>query len=66
MSITGYFGSDDGMRAWLNGELIISKDGPRGPGANQDTAKLDLQEGLNHLLLVKRSPNGGSTTCTAM
>ena len=58
-TITGYFGSDDGMRAWLNGELIISKDVPRGVGPNQETAKLELNEGLNHLLLKIHNNSGG-------
>jgi len=59
MTITGYFGSDDGMRAWLNGKLLISKDVPRGHAANQDTAKLALRAGINHLLLKIHNNGGG-------
>jgi len=58
-TITGYFGSDDGMRAWLNGKLILSKDVPRGPEPNQDRAKLALREGANHLLLKIHNNSGG-------
>ena len=58
-TITGYFGSDDGLAAWLNGKKIISNDVPRGPGPNQDTAKLNLQKGDNHLLLKIHNNSGG-------
>ncbi|MFP4058554.1 MAG: SUMF1/EgtB/PvdO family nonheme iron enzyme [Candidatus Brocadiia bacterium] len=58
-ALTGYFGSDDGMRAWLNGKLIISHDVPRGPSPNQEKAKLELQEGTNHLLLKIHNNSGG-------
>ena len=57
--ITGYFGSDDGMRAWLNGKVIISHDVPRGYGPNQDKAELDFQAGTNHLLLKIHNNSGG-------
>ncbi|MBM4039250.1 MAG: hypothetical protein FJ290_12120 [Planctomycetes bacterium] len=59
MTITGYFGSDDGMRAWLNGKLLISNDVPRVEAPNQDTAKLDLKKGENHLLLKIHNNSGG-------
>ena len=58
MTLTGYFGSDDGMRAWLNGKLLVSNDVPRGHSPNQDIAKLALKAGENHLLL-KIFNNGG-------
>jgi formylglycine-generating enzyme required for sulfatase activity len=57
--ITGYFGSDDGMKAWLNGEEIISHDVPRGPAPNQDKAVLALRKGENHLLLKIHNNGGG-------
>ena len=59
MTVTGYFGSDDGMRAWLNGKVILSHDTPRGPGPNQDKAALKLHEGANHLLLKIHNNSGG-------
>ena len=58
-TLTGYFGSDDGMRAWLNGKLLISNDTPRGHAPNQDTAKLDLKADENHLLLKIHNNTGG-------
>jgi len=57
--ITGYFGSDDGLVVWLNGERLISKDVPRGPAADQDQAPLKLRTGENHLLLKIVNRTGG-------
>ncbi|MDP6637517.1 MAG: SUMF1/EgtB/PvdO family nonheme iron enzyme [Phycisphaerae bacterium] len=59
-SLMSYYGSDDGLAVWLNGKKIISKDVPRGPGANQDRAKLILKEGENHLLIKIWNRSGGS------
>ena len=58
-TIDGYFGSDDGLVVWLNSKKIISVDVPRGAGANQDTAKLELVKGDNHLLLKIFNISGG-------
>jgi formylglycine-generating enzyme required for sulfatase activity len=58
-TITAYFGSDDGMKAWLNGKEIISHDVPRGPGPNQETAKLDLKTGDNRLTIMPFNNSGG-------
>ncbi len=44
-------GSDDGLKVWLNGELVHSKDVPRGVAPDQDFVTLRLREGENHLLL---------------
>jgi formylglycine-generating enzyme required for sulfatase activity len=59
LTITGYFGSDDGIRAWLNGKVILSNDVARGVGANQDQAKLEFRKGVNHLLLKIYNGGGG-------
>ncbi len=58
-TLTGYFGSDDGIRAWLNGKLILSQDVSRGHGPNQDQAPIELQPGANHLLLKIHNTGGG-------
>ncbi|MCX5673969.1 MAG: SUMF1/EgtB/PvdO family nonheme iron enzyme [Planctomycetota bacterium] len=58
-TLTAYFGSDDGLVVWLNGKQLISKDVPRGAEANQDTAKLDLRQGANTLLLKIYNISGG-------
>ncbi|MBT7161935.1 MAG: SUMF1/EgtB/PvdO family nonheme iron enzyme, partial [Victivallales bacterium] len=57
--ITGYFGSDDGMKAWLNGKEIISHDVPRGPSPNQEKAKLALKKGDNRLTIMPFNNSGG-------
>jgi len=58
-TVTGYFGSDDGMKAWLNGQQIVSHDVPRGPAANQEKAKLKFRKGENALLLKIHNNGGG-------
>jgi formylglycine-generating enzyme required for sulfatase activity len=58
-TVTGYFGSDDGMVLWLNGKKLISKDVPRGAGPNQDTCKLELHAGENQLLFKIHNNTGG-------
>lgn len=57
-SIELTMGSDDGLRLWLNGALIHSKDVPRGLDPNADRLSFDLQEGVNHVL-AKVSQGGG-------
>ncbi len=59
MTVTSYFGSDDGLVVWLNGKKIISNDVPRGTEPDQDTAKLELQSGENKLLLKIYNISGG-------
>ncbi|HEY3324524.1 MAG TPA: SUMF1/EgtB/PvdO family nonheme iron enzyme [Planctomycetota bacterium] len=58
-TITGYFGSDDGMAMWFNGKKLISNNVARGASANQDTAKLELQAGENKLLFKVHNQGGG-------
>mgnify|MGYP006288177643 CR=1 FL=1 len=55
----GYFGSDDGMKAWLNGKVIISHDVPRGPSPNQEKVRLAFKKGKNALLLKIHNNGGG-------
>ncbi len=43
-------GSDDGLRFWLNGELVIDKDVPRGLDPEAHALALRFEEGTNHLL----------------
>lgn len=44
-------GSDDGIRVWLNGRQVLSKDVRRGVAADQERLRLDLEKGRNELLL---------------
>ncbi len=46
------FGSDDGIKIWLNGTLLLSRDVPRITAPDQDIVDLPLQAGDN-LLLVR-------------
>jgi hypothetical protein len=48
--VTVLMGSDDGMRCWLNNELIIDADTPRGLDPNAHRVQLKLKAGVNHLL----------------
>ena len=54
-----YFGSDDGIRVWLNGKEVLSKDLSRSVGPNQDEVQAPLVAGENHLL-VKIVNKGGA------
>ncbi len=59
ITLTGYFGSDDGLVVWFNGEKLLSQDVPRGAGANQASAPLKIKAGENKLLLKIHNNTGG-------
>ena len=61
MKATIYLGSDDGIKAWLNGKSIVSKDTQRSIAANQEKAEVTLNPGKNQLLMkiVNRGSQGG-------
>jgi hypothetical protein len=44
-------GSDDGVKLWVNGELVHANNAVRGLSPDQDQAKARLREGWNDLLL---------------
>ena len=44
-------GSDDGVRAWLNGKLIVSSNASRGAAPGQEKVAVDLNAGWNELLM---------------
>jgi HEAT repeat protein len=52
-------GSDDGIRCWVNGELVHEALVPRGLTVDQDTVKAHLVEGTNRLLLKVCELGGG-------
>ncbi|PCJ53703.1 MAG: hypothetical protein COA70_08415 [Planctomycetota bacterium] len=54
-----FFGSDDGLRMWLNGELVCESIESRGTNAYQENVTLRLVPGINHLM-VKIAQNGGT------
>jgi len=58
-SVMSYYGGDDGVVAWLNGEKILSN--PRcGYRPSSNKAKLELRQGDNHLLVKVKNNGGGS------
>jgi len=44
-------GSDDDVKAWLNGELVLSRQADRAALADQDVVPVTLRQGENRLLL---------------
>ena len=58
-TVTGYFGSDDGLTVWLNGKKLLANDVPRGPAPNQDKVPLALRAGENRLLMKVNNLTGG-------
>lgn len=57
-------GSDDGVKVWLNGEVVHSNNVDRGEVADQDVAPIRLRQGNNELLL-KISQGGGGWSVSA-
>lgn len=58
-TIKGYYGSDDGLAVWLNGQRLLANPANRGMGPNQDQADLALRTGENQLLLMIYNNQGG-------
>ena len=52
-------GSDDGVKAWLNGAVVHSNNIDRGDVADQDMAPIQLKKGANDLLLKITQGGGG-------
>ncbi len=56
-------GSDDGVKAWLNGKVVHSNNVDRGDVADQDTAPIHLKKGANDLMLKISQGGGGWSAC---
>jgi alpha-mannosidase len=54
--------SNDGVRAWLNEQMILDHHLGRGLDSGEDTVRVDLQKGLNRVLL-KIDQSGGAWGC---
>jgi len=52
-------GSDDGLRLWVNGELVVESTRPRGVNVHEDAFTLRLVPGTNHLLVKVANLGGG-------
>ena len=51
------FGSDDGVKAWLNGEIVHASNEIRGVTPDQEKVKVSLKKGAN-LLMLKITQGG--------
>ena len=56
-------GSDDGVKAWLNGAVVHSNNLDRGLAVDQDMAPIRLKKGVNDLLLKVSQGGGGWAVC---
>jgi hypothetical protein len=56
-------GSDDGVKAWLNGEVVHSNNVDRGQVPDQDAAPIQLKKGANLLMLKVTQGGGGWSAC---
>ncbi len=56
-------GSDDGLKVWLNGEVIHANNVPRGCGRAQDKVTTTLEEGWNKVLLKVVDYGGAWAAC---
>lgn len=52
-------GSDDALRFWLNGRLLVDAEVLRGLDPESDKVRLDLQPGVNHILAKVGQVRGG-------
>ncbi len=52
------FGSDDGLRVWLAGELVLERDVARALAPDQDVVQLELAQGTNLLLFEVTNRSG--------
>lgn len=54
-----FVGSDDGIKIWLNGEVVHANNITRGAGPRQDTVAVKFRQGLNRLLVKVNQGSGG-------
>lgn len=59
-------GSDDGIKAWLNGQVVHSNNIDRGQVADQDVAPVKLKRGANELMLKVTQGGGGWSACARL
>lgn len=52
-------GSDDGIRVWVNGEVVLENHVDRGADLDQDTAPARLRAGVNRILVQSTQHVGG-------
>lgn len=49
--VTLSLGSDDGIKVWLNEQVVLDRNVERGVAENQDQVSIELQQGENRLLV---------------
>ncbi len=59
-------GSDDGIKAWLNGQVVHSNNIDRGQVTDQDIAPVKLKQGANDLVLKITQGGGGWSACARL
>ena len=52
--------TDDGVKAWLNGKVILENNNSRGIQEQPDAVNITLKQGVNHLMLKVTEDIGGS------
>lgn len=52
------YGSDDGIRVWLNGEVVVEKHVHRAYTRDEDHAEVELKSGWNRLLVLVENVDG--------
>lgn len=56
-------GSDDGVKGWVNGTVVLRQNVDRGAAPDQDMAPVQLRQGPNELLLKITQGGGGWAAC---
>jgi HEAT repeat protein len=59
-------GSDDGVKIWLNGEVVLAQNVIRALTPGQDKIEVDLKEGWNQLLLKVTQGGGEWRLCARL
>jgi len=59
-------GSDDGIKVWLNGELVHSSNVTRGISPGQDAVELTLHKGWNKLMMKVTQGQGQWAVCARL
>jgi HEAT repeat protein len=57
-------GSDDGLKAWVNGEVVLNNNVLRGCKRSEDIVPVRLHAGWNEVLLKVTNNQGGWGACT--
>jgi len=59
-------GSDDGVKAWVNGDVVHENHVDRGLATDQDQANVALKAGTNRILIEVTQGGGGWAMCARL